>query len=764
MNFTTEKKLDEDLMEVRVLRKYRMIDGGGESADSMRAIPETITYYTEYGKIENEVKNPNGTYTYDYKSGTTENAPAYLFEKTNYEFEPNHDLNKMIKELLFDYNIHKFSTDLQEIPHNIKDYYAKIDIEYEGEGLANIKDEHNYLQKSDKVDTVSIEEIKNYFTSKNNFISYFVKGWLLKENFKLGFDEIYENETVEDFLKRAATSLTITTKNIQEAIEKEEITSDEVKQWIRNYDDSFYIDARKIPKDIVEDMIKENCESKFRDIYPELLRKYNDNYDILKVQTDELLLTELDKILEKWEEISKEFEYLAGDAKYRGYIKYFEKFYNDPEALKKIIPYVMNIKIPYDFKHREFNTIALEFIKGIPKETLEKQEIRDIILENPDNLPIERLLLWDYEHFYKSENIKNSLLTEFEYDEKSANSLLNSLANSSGRYRLQTINAILNIAKQNHINNEKMSEAIQKNGLDIFSAFDEKDAQEFKNFGIKGIKFSNFKDKIIQERQFNYAKLFDNVTYEEFHSVINSNGIKKEDDAIDYEYIFYLMSENYSNNFLELLSRITPEAKDTIKKSLIDNLDRISLLQGNKYRWNDEDYDGYLSKAMNVMNESFQFTKDDLIKIYIKCINNGRPISSTLDNLMLNVPEEERENFKKETSNIYPNPKFEYFKTTSKYIPVKSTENRETIKKKIQQDGRCFSIKIKTDMVGESKEGKKIPVNNLSKWLFGVPGAKGKLIVRRNGYICLPNNTPSEVEKIIEESLADRQINNEHSK
>ena len=83
--------------------------------------------------------------------------------------------------------------------------------------------------------------------------------------------------------------------------------------------------------------------------------------------------------------------------------------------------------------------------------------------------------------------------------------------------------------------------------------------------------------------------------------------------------------------------------------------------------------------------------------------------------------------------------------------------DRTNIKSKIQADGRCFSTKITTDMVGEGKDGKKIPVNNLSKWLFGVPGARGNLTITKSGnYIQLPGNTPKEAVRIIEESIKEK--------
>lgn len=84
-------------------------------------------------------------------------------------------------------------------------------------------------------------------------------------------------------------------------------------------------------------------------------------------------------------------------------------------------------------------------------------------------------------------------------------------------------------------------------------------------------------------------------------------------------------------------------------------------------------------------------------------------------------------------------------------------ENRETIKSKIQTAGRCVSARVKTDMVGESKEGKKIQVNNLSKWLFGVQGARGNLTITRAGnYIQLLGNTLDEAIELIESLMIEK--------
>ena len=218
---------------------------------------------------------------------------------------------------------------------------------------------------------------------------------------------------------------------------------------------------------------------------------------------------------------------------------------------------------------------------------------------------------------------------------------------------------------------------------------------------------------------------------------------------------------NYSNAS-ELFSRLTPEVKELTKKLMINNLDVIETLQKGSVVYSSE-----FSKLMETMSKSFEMTEEDMTNIYIKCLNNGASKDETISMLQQYIPKEERIEFaeKINSANIYPNPK--YFWLTDRNIRrirVNRGENRGTIKSKIQADGRCFSTRVKTDMVGESNEGKKIAVNNLSKWLFGVPGARGNLTITRAGdYIQLPGNTPDEAVELIETVLLEKS-REEHSK
>lgn len=79
--------------------------------------------------------------------------------------------------------------------------------------------------------------------------------------------------------------------------------------------------------------------------------------------------------------------------------------------------------------------------------------------------------------------------------------------------------------------------------------------------------------------------------------------------------------------------------------------------------------------------------------------------------------------------------------------------DRATIKEAVRRDGRCFRIHVDCDVEGESKDGKPIPIDNLSKWLFGVPGQKGHIWVGEHG-IYLPEATPQECIDLLKEVVA----------
>ena len=768
MKITTSKKLDSSLLGERVLREYSYTDSTGESNDGMRRGYTYTVHCKVWGTIENETRNPDGTYTYEYSSRVTNDDYGGGPRKPS---ESEYDLKEMSQELLFIYNIHEFSTDLQEEPNNIKDYYAEIDASasYQKEKepyfsyrwSEHSKDSKGYTEpdntlgssyariRSESLDDIN-EQLNGAF-SKDDYILYLM-GEKVEKTYKMkfGLDEIEEDETVRDFLGRIKLE-SPKFPTFESALKENIISIEDIKGLILKYKN---LSAKEISVDILEQLFSEDQEliSRFREreMPIDVLRKYSPNFDITKVSPNDLTPSDLDNVLQNVIQShcilgiyngpsEKELKQLYWD--------YLQSFYDNPDALRKIIP-VINTSREYFFTSQ-----AKDFISQISPEVMNSIEIRDTLLDT-ENIALSQLLKY-----------------ELDYDTDSAKKLMEIFSNATSKTSLKELNAVFNILQQNGIDSDAMLQALRENGFNI-SISDWREDQEqiptFKSFGISGITLDDLRDSILKNKNFNFLKLTDNITSEdmtrEYNSLLNElagkKGKKDGKDAKRYEEIFELMCE-YSNT-TELFSRLTPEIKELTKKLVIENLDVIEALQRNPIGYSSE-----FSKIMGVMSKSFELSEEDMTNIYMKCLNNGASKEGTISALQQYLHEEERKGFEERinSTNIYPNPK--YFWLTDKNlrrIRVNRGENRGTIKSKIQADGRCFSTRVKTDMVGESKEGKKIVVNNLSKWLFGVPGTRGNLTITRAGdYIQLPGNTPDEAVELIESILQERTMD-AHSK
>lgn len=759
MKITTSKKLDSSLLGERVIREYSYTDSTGESNDGMRRGYTYTVHCKVWGTIENETKNPDGTYTYEYSSRVTNDDYGGGPRKPE---ESEYDLKYMVEELLFKYNIHEFSTDLQEKPNNIKDYYASIDANasykkdkepyFSYSWSTYSKDSKGYTEpdntiwssyerlRSESLDDMN-EQLNGAF-SKDDYILYLM-GNEVKKTYRImfGLDDIGDDETVRDFLERMQLDAP-KYATFESALKENVISMEDIKNLILKYKN---LSAKEIPSEILEQLFSEDQEliSHFNEkgMPIEIVRKYSPNFDITKVGINDLIPSDLDKVLEGVINNYRLSDYYPEQRQLiLQYMEYLKTFQDNPEALRRIIP-ILSTTENYSFRSK-----SGDFISQISSEILEPSEVRDIVLD-AENIGLNQLLQY-----------------QLDYDTDSAKKLMEIFSNATSKTSLKDLNAVFNILQQNGIDSDAMLQALRENGFNI-SISDWREDQEqiptFKSFGISGITLDDLRDSILKNKNFNFLKLTDNITPEdmtrEYNSLLNElaskKGKKDGKDAKRYEEIFELMCD-YSNA-TELFSRLTPEVKELTKKLMIDNLDVIEALQKNPIGYSSE-----FSKIMGVMSKSFELSEEDMTNIYMKCLNNGASKEGTISALQQYLPEEERKGFEERinSANIYPNPK--YFWLTDKNlrrIRVNRGENRGTIKSKIQADGRCFSTRVKTDMVGESKEGKKIVVNNLSKWLFGVPGARGNLTITRAGdYIQLPGNTPDEAVELIETILMER--------
>lgn len=762
MKFTVSTKLDSALLGERMINEYSFKDSIGESNDGMRRGFNYTVHCKVFGNIKNEIRNEDGTYTYEYISKV----------KSNHQYgdgirnpkESKFDLEAMIEELMFKYNIHEFSTDLQEEHNSIKNYYVSLNgaVTYELNKEPNFSYSYNIYEKNTKdyqstenssylsrktLKSESIDEINKQLNSefsKDDYILYLIGNKIQKEyKIKIGLDEIEKSENVDEFLRKISLE-NFKCKTFEEALNKNIISIQDIKNLLPRYSD---LNPSNISNEIFEQLFEENPELiKYfyqRSMPMDILRKYSPNFDITKVNPSNLLQSDLDNVLQNVIQSHYIYGIYGGPSDTelkQGYLEYLQSFYDNPEALKKIIP-VINTASDYFFTGR-----AVKFVSDISPEILTKNEIRDIILDTK-NISLSQVI--DY---------------KFDYDKKSAMKLMELLSNTATDTPLKNINKILEIIKQNGIGNDDIIQALRINGFNFYlsSGFEgENEISQFKNLGLEGITLDDLRDTILKNKDFNFLMLSDEFTSEEITREYNSilseilekNNIQENKK---YEGIFKLMNKYYNSS--ELFSRLTPEVKELSKKIVIENLDEIKQLQKSPVGYGSE-----FSRIMQVMAKSFEITEKDMTNIYRKCLNNGACMNDIIDELKKYIPEEDREDFQEriKKAHIYPNLKHFWLTDNNlKRIMINRGENRNTIKSKIQSDGRCFSIKVKTDMVGESKDGKKIAVNNLSKWLFGVPGAKGNLTITKAGdYIQLPGNTPDEAVELIESILVEKEKN-----
>lgn len=411
---------------------------------------------------------------------------------------------------------------------------------------------------------------------------------------------------------------------------------------------------------------------------------------------------------------------------------------DDKEALKKIIPAMIKSRT------YKISSSTPDYIKQISSEVLKPEEIRNIILDQ-EGLELYQILDFN-----------------FEYDQKSASKLLKVISEGKGNHGIESFNNAISIMQQNGINNDDILKALRNNGFKmIVSSSKEKEINKFKSFGIAGITTDDLRSQILQQKDFVMLSLIKDITPEEMDREYEC--IKKELQAKkynptgelkEYEDIYILMNKYRGSELL--FSKLSPQKKEFIKRTIIENLDNIESFCETRT----DDKEEIVKKMLNIMSESFGINEEELRDVYIKTINAGADRENVLSVIAGFLPEDKRQGFieKRRKENVYPNPKNKKNNDTIKiYLDYKKRETRDSIKKKIQADGRCFKIRITTDMKGESKEGKPIYVNNLSKWLFGVPGARGNMSTTRSGEcIFLPLNTPQETIDLIEEIVLEK--------
>lgn len=744
MKITVKERLDKELLGTREISSYTqgMLDDTASFYGRDRTIDERFYIY---GVMENEIQNEDGTYTYDYSSFQRGYIPV--------DVERNPEIKETIKELIYSYGMKNFIIDGQE-EVDIGDYYATINIKAtyikkrresrnEGSYYRIVDGDYKFktqsrddLKNVSEIEANNIEELNEKLEmsfSEYENIQYLKDGVLSKEyRIKLALSQIEENVPLQEYihgwkLKNPKFN------SFEEAIESGEINDKHIEEYIiKNQGKRPWIEVGNLPSSLLEKVFERSpqlCDSFETESLPaKLVRKYSSKFDVMKINPNELQHDDLTAVLHG---ISDVFGH-----KYRecDYLKYFESFYDKPDDLRKILVTINSpgIDIP------SYN--ILEFLSKIPKESLTTEEIRDTLI-NANEISLNKIIRYG-----------------FDYDEKSSRNLLEKLEKS--KYCLesnQVIKSLITTLKNNGISNDEILETLRKNEFKVFSRY-KSWAEELKELGITGIKIDDIRNTLSKYKDFSILDDIEPIDEKqatrEFENILdrlaNENG-KEDDNTERKNEVFKLLSE-YSNT-TSLFSKLDLATKNETKKLIIDNLDLNENVQKDPYKIGQE--------ILKTLTSSFDMRVEDFISIYMKLINCGATKDILTRNINEVLPENQKEQFNNtiEKSNIHPSPKYFWLKDCNlQRIYIGDLKlDRQAIKKKIQDDGKCFSTKLKTDLTGTGKDGKPIAINNLSKWLFGVPGTRGYLTITKNGnYIQLPSNTPDETIDLVKGVLIER--------
>ena len=101
MKISVKKRLEKELLGERLLNEYSYLEDTGESDDGMRRGFSYNVYVKEYGNIKDEVKNADGSYTYEYLAKKSYDGEDRTLEPGKREY----DLEEVVRQLMFKYGI-----------------------------------------------------------------------------------------------------------------------------------------------------------------------------------------------------------------------------------------------------------------------------------------------------------------------------------------------------------------------------------------------------------------------------------------------------------------------------------------------------------------------------------------------------------------------------------------------------------------------------------------------------------------------------------
>ena len=693
-----------------------------------------------YGELSNPRRNkkliPNCKYSYIYD---------YVSEERDPEKSPE-DLQAIIIELFTTYNIHEFMTNLQggSIVNRLDDYYLTVNLEINYDGLFeeykhpslkvrdwSVKPKHENIEVK-TIDETNQELQEQQDSDLDTLIFFWMGGNRTKRySLNIDFSQIEPKETIQDYIKRIKIQDTIA-KTVEEAYNESKITLKDMQDYIESKKEK--LDASQMSTKILTLLFDFNPSLIHRfsqaSLPVEIKRKYMPNQvNVKSLKPDELQPSDLPNVLNDIVLNTSSYSVTTSD-----YYPYFKSFSQDREASLDIIR-VLNIPFGWACEVGEQYTNA-----AMSGGLLTNYEVRDLLLDEP-RCEVMQLLRYD-----------------FNYDSvELATKLLGHIATSKKANNLKDINRAISMVQRGGVGNDKILEALRTNNFHF--AIDSSESLEaFNNLGISGITIADLSSRILDSYNFRYLRLANSIDENEVAALYNKSLSEMKEQIGQKEYIkdvpkyrqIYSLILNYGNTDV-LFSILPEEEKKEIKKVIIDYFKELSEI----YEQNSK-FSGIMKTILTTLAKSFSLSSEDLIAISTKAMDLGISRDDLRKIFEENTLEQDKESLLScfDKANFYPCPEEGWgsFKRSVQTVSIERGENWDYIKNTVKSAGKCF-VKISTDLVG-NKDGKQIPVDNLSKWLFGVPGQKGHIIIsKHDGKIIFPNNTPQEAIEIVNNAL-----------
>ena len=353
-------------------------------------------------------------------------------------------------------------------------------------------------------------------------------------------------------------------------------------------------------------------------------------------------------------------------------------------------------------------------------------------------------------------------------DKEKASQLLTEFSKYPHTMKFSELNTIIQYALDANIPTSEITKALNDNGFNIFYTtinstpyFEKEDFEQFKSFGITGLKPTSMHHHFMRNRDFGFIKLLDDIDMQDatkefrrvFEEVKRQHGVG-ENIVLNW------------NHFGLLLKHVDPKIQAVVKKGAISKFAEFD--PEHQSDWSRQ-IDSESSKTFKMLRDSGLMDKDAYIALYQKALNRNYDLKEFDKAISGFISQEEREKAKEEIlrNAFYPSPRGKWQKSPSKgkqhkiskiAIPetlVKKGNVIKALKQEILKQSVAKRTKIRTDMTGKDKNGKPILVDNLKDWLFGVPGAHGNLQMMGSSAVTLPPQTPDFAVRLIEDTLKD---------